>query len=850
MKKDLELYFEYKCWKGFKSKNLPNSYKKRLLYEIKVIEEMGFPGYFLVVADFINWARRNDILVGSGRGSGAASLCCLCLGITRGIDPIEHGLIFERFLNPGRKSLPDLDVDFAQEDRDLVIGYLKEKYGEDRIASIGTFGTMRAKAAIQRVCSVLGLPIHTGEELRSLVLPPEHGKPQPLNECYKRVKELNEIRNSGTSKGMILRWAERFEDRIASVGVHASGLIIADSPVTDRVPLFAAKAKTATQWPMEQIEEIGLVKFDLLGLMTLSKMQTCIDLVHSRHGIQVELDNLDMNDSEVFKTIQSGELQGIFQLESSGGIRDLILKVKPNNLKDLSAIIAIYRPGPLQSEGLQDYLAWRNGAEPKYLVPEMEPILKDTGGFICYQEQILHIARELAGYTMVEADNLRKAIGKKKTDILEEEKVKFRSGWLARGLSLQDFNVFWSRLLGFADYAFNRGHSASYAVISYQTAYLKTYYPIEFLVACMIKDSDNKDQLITYIGECKRLGYSLSPPDINCSKRVFSIESDISIRFGLETIKGIGEKPVKEIITKRDKDGPYKGIEDFCERVHLGIVRKDHIQTLIEAGAFDYSGITRRSMIEWLELRWVWMKEKTVWESKNSTYNKKKKAYKQRLEEVKEGTKKKSLKEPTQPPPLRKCPSSILLDEYDLRDLLKKEYDLLGCFMSGHPLDNLVSGTLDTVSTIKELPSSSLVQLCVIPTGIKEHMTAKTKKQMAFLDLEDLTGRISCVVFPKTFEAYGKYIKPITPLLISGFTEIKSDDNDNPIVGIKATEIKPVKVPVLKKKRNNDTLRIKANQIKDLLFDSKENHKLEILYNSGMRIKIKTAISVELQDND
>src|SRR3990167_377512 len=457
---ELNEYFKYKCYKGLKARGLDNiEYKKRLDYEIEVILGMGFPGYFLIVYDFINWAKSNGIYIGPGRGSAAGSLVSFCLSITD-LDPIKWDLMFERFLNPGRlNTMPDIDIDVAKHDRDRVIEYITQKYGADRVAHIATFNMMRAKAAVRGVTKALGHPYQVGDELSKLLLPPVHGKPQPLSESLQRVKELfNYTQNQMCTQAEILRWSTKVENLISSVGVHASGIVISNESLLETVPLFIGKSgEIATQWEMGNVEEIGLIKFDMLGVNALSKIQRAITLVEEYHNTKIDITSIPLEDEKVFAALRSGDVVGVFQLEASSGMQDLLIKIRPSNIEDLTALVAIYRPGPLGSPEVESYLAVRAcWKEPTYSVPELKPILEKTNGLIIYQEQCMRIATDLCGYTLSEADDLRKAIGKKKAELMAKQEKKFKQGWINHGLPVDKGNQLWELIVGFASYAFNK----------------------------------------------------------------------------------------------------------------------------------------------------------------------------------------------------------------------------------------------------------------------------------------------------------------------------------------------------------------------------------------------------------
>jgi DNA polymerase-3 subunit alpha len=459
-KEELNEYFKWKCWNGLKEKGFDKKqeYIDRLTFELKIILQFDFQEYFLIVADFINWAKNNDILVGQGRGSAAGSLAAYCLKITN-IDPIVYGLYFERFINPGRGggTLPDIDVDFMEEGRVKVIDYVINKYGKDKVAHIGTFGSMKAKAAIRAAARTLGTP-ELGDPIAKQMLGTIHGKTQSIRSSIEQLPEIAKLYKKNNEETAVIKWALKIENLLQSVGVHASGLLLSKELLTDTCPLFKGKKdEITTQYEMKNIEEVGLVKFDFLGLRTLSKIHTTLKLIKQYLDISIDIDNIDLKDDKVYAELRAGNNLAIFQMENGGGLRDLLVKVRPTVIDDIIAVVSIFRPGPLQSDYMPKYLAARAGEqEPEYLVPELEPILENTSGFMIYQEQVLRIAKELCGFSLTEADLLRRAIGKKKTEEMKKYEKQFKEGWVKNKLSLDKANILWNQIISFSDYAFNR----------------------------------------------------------------------------------------------------------------------------------------------------------------------------------------------------------------------------------------------------------------------------------------------------------------------------------------------------------------------------------------------------------
>jgi DNA polymerase-3 subunit alpha len=758
---------------------------------------MGFAGYFLIVQDVVQWCKDNDIYVGPGRGSGAGSLACYCLGITS-IDPIRFNLLFERFLNPDRISMPDLDLDFEKRYRDRVTEHIIEKYGSNFVAHIGTFGMQRAKAAIRSAGRTLGLPYDLGDQLSKLTLPPIHGKPQPLSVSLSQVPELHTYMNhKGSSQEQLLSWALKVEDTISNVGVHASGIIISNTPLDETVPLCLGRnGEVTTQWEMNNIEKVGLIKFDNLGLDALSKIHQCIDLIRSRHGLDIDIEEINLDDDHVYSNLRAGDTVGLFQLEASTGIRDLLVQIRPTCLEDIVAVVAIFRPGPLESDYKEVYLGVRAGTRsPEYLVPELEPILSSTSGWIIYQEQVMRIARDLCGYTLAEADDLRKAIGKKKEKLMAQHERKFKDGWIAQGLDPDKVNILWDQIVAFAAYAFNLSHATAYAKITYQMAWLKTYYPTEFMCAVLSSDNGTQDDTIRYIAECRRLDIRVLPPDINSSRESFFIDTTGAIRFGLGPIKNLGTEPVSLIVKEREEHGPFESLGEFCRRIDIGVINRLKLESLIRAGAFDTLGNTRASKLAQVDAIWEWRDKYRGYQSKMTTFQKRVGQYAEKV--ALDPSKAKRLKTP-QPPEEPLFPILSEVSELPLDEQQQNERDLLGYYVSSHPLDGLslldYADSLNTVEDVKSLPEKTRVQMAIVLAGVNE-ISTRAKKKMAYLTLEDQTGGVEAVCFPKTFERSGSLLVPGQVRRIIGTIEITETDTGRvPKIAIQA--IYPLEVPV------------------------------------------------------
>lgn len=783
----LEDYFEFKCWKGLKQKSLDSKpeYVERLKYEIAAIKKMGFPGYFLIVTDFLNWARKNNIPVGPGRGSAAGSLVAYCLNITS-IDPIKFDLLFERFINPDRISMPDIDCDFCEKRRDEVIQYVINKYGKDHVAQIGTFGTMKAKGAIRDVARTLGVDLSVADKLSKLIPPPVHGKPIPLSESYKQVPELSAYHKSDTPEGAVLRWSDKLEGTIRSFGTHASGVVISPEAIYKSIPLATGKDGTqATQFEMNTVEEVGLIKFDFLGLRTLTLIRAATDLIKKHHNVDVDIENLPTDDDAVYQKLREGDTCGIFQLETSSGMRSLLVAIAPTQLEDLIALVAMYRPGPLGSDGMRMYLDVRAGKiNPSYPFPELEEILHSTSGWIIYQEQVMKMAVKLAGYSPGMADDLRKAIGKKKEKEMARHREIFIEGAVKNGYDRERVTKLYSEIEDFGAYGFNKSHAAAYAYIAYQTAWLKTHYPVEFMCAALTCDYESTDKVIKYIAECKRLGIEILPPDINESDAGFTVAERTgtgsrpgAIRFGLSAIKNLGPEPISYITSVRG-DG-FKDIIDFASRVDLSKINKKKLESLVLAGAFDTTGSTRTSMLAAIDAVIEHKQEVKRYEAKMLTFNKKQIAYMER-EAARETAKNNSLKVPASlkepvAPEVPANPTTPDLPEMDEHELLSHEKEVLGFFISGHPLDSyssaLKDASISSVESLPELQHGSFVHVAGIVEELEEKRT-KRGDLMAFASLEDKSSKVEVVFFSGVYAKHKEAINSGKPVKVSGKLEI------------------------------------------------------------------------------
>jgi DNA polymerase-3 subunit alpha len=864
----LKEYFKFQCKKGF-SRRFPDfsswpaekqqQYRNRIEYEIEVILDFEFEGYFCIVQDILQWCRKNNIPIGCGRGSISGSLVAYCMEITE-VDSIQYNLIFERFLNPGRRGegaggLCDIDMDFSREHRDQVLEYVANKYGQECVCRIGTFGLMRAKNAVRNVARVLGHPYSVGDELSKLLLPPIHGKPQSLKTSIDKVPELKEHYNKQGAYGEILRIAERFEGLVNSIGVHAAGLIIAPHNLGSYIPMFRGKdGEVTAQWEMNNLEAAGYVKFDFLGLDTLTRFHYALKLIKQRHNIDLDISTIDREDSKVFEEIRTGNTLGMFQLEQTTGIKDLTLQVRPEKLEDLSAILATYRPGPLSSPKLGDYLACRAGEKtPEYPFPELEPILRETSGFLIYQEDLIRMAVDLAGYDLATADDFRKACAKKLPEKMAKHESKFKSGCAKNNLPSDKVNEIWELVQAFAAYCFNKSHSIAYSLITYQTAYLKTHYPAEWMCAVMVCDADNKDQMIKYISECRRMGIEVLPPDINKSNSTFSIDEKGRIVFGLSPIRNLGHGPVESVLSERCARGNYSSLIDFLERVDLGKINKLKVESLIKSGCFDYADKNRNSLLALVERYWNYKTKLKAYENKLVTYHKRKEKYVQRLKDIESGkTKAKPLKDPVLPE-RPEIPSVLSAPPQSDDERLKEEHYLLGFYINEHPLDSFDLRGAIQIDRMKQLTDSGEVTLACVIAGKQEITTKKKKQKMAFLTLEDQTGQIESVAFAKTWSKYQELLESGDPLYIYGFLEVTQGETENLCkirIG-KVQKLSSVARRLSKKKKTIPNLLVKSDKIKEIAewLKDQENGTIEVrpvieLY-SGNHITLSKVVKID-----
>jgi len=773
-----DAYLRHLCEKGMneKYKEITDELRERMDYELSVIEKMGYADYFLIVWDYVRFAKDNGIMVGPGRGSGAGSIVAYAIGITD-IDPIRYNLIFERFLNPERISMPDFDVDFCYERRQEVIDYVVEKYGKERVAQIITFGTMAARAAIRDVGRALNMPYAQVDNIAKKI-PMEPG--MTIDKALNVNPELRKLYEDDEDIRQLIDMSKALEGMPRHASTHAAGVVIAKEAVTNYVPLQMNEDVITTQFPMTTLEELGLLKMDFLGLRTLTVIRDTLNIIREQ-GLEVpDLSKIDYNDSRVYNMICEGETYGVFQLESAG-MTQFMKELKPNCLEDIIAGISLYRPGPMDQ--IPRYIKNKHNPQMvKYLHPKLEPILSVTYGCIIYQEQVMQVFRELAGYSMGRSDLVRRAMSKKKADVMAQEKINFINGicdengniivpgCIRNGIDKDTAERIFDEMAEFAKYGFNRSHAAAYAVVAYQTAWLKYYYPVEFTAALITSVMDNSSKVAEYILNSRKLGIEVLPPDINESHINFTVK-DKKIRFGLAAVKNVGINAINSIIENRESKGKYESLFDFVNKVDLGVVNKRTVESLIKCGAFDSLGIYRSKLMAVYE-RFM-----------DCVHDQRKNNIDGQLSLFDNGACDMSIGEEVYPE----------LDEYPKNVMLAMEKEMLGLYISGHPLleykEELDSKTSINTSQLiidqsDEMDMEALIiqmdNKKVIMGGILESIKAKTTKNnsmMAFAQLEDLYGTIEMIIFPKTYEQYRDLLKPDSIILIEGRISIKEEEN-------------------------------------------------------------------------
>ena len=762
-------YLNKLCYDGLKERYSGDltELEKRLEYELGVIKTMGYVDYFLIVWDFIRFARDHDIMVGPGRGSAAGSLVSYTLGITK-LDPIKYNLLFERFLNPERVSMPDIDVDFCFERRQEVIDYVVEKYGKDRVVQIVTFGTMAARGVIRDVGRVMDLPYAQCDAIAKMI-------PEELNITIDKALKMNpELKNLYTTDEMVKKlidMSRRLEGLPRHTSMHAAGVVISQKSVDEYVPLArASDGSIVTQFTMTTLEELGLLKMDFLGLRTLTVIQKAVKLIEKNKGISLDMDHVDYNDKAVYDMLGAGKTEGVFQLESAG-MTSFMKELKPESLEDVIAGISLYRPGPM--DFIPQYIEGKNNPDSiHFLCPQLEPILSATYGCIVYQEQVMQIVRSLGGYTLGRSDLVRRAMSKKKAAVMEKERQNFVygneeegvPGCVNRGISEEIANKIYEQMMDFAKYAFNKSHAAAYAVVAYQTAYLKCHFPVEFMAALMTSVIDNPPKVADYILSCRRMGIAILPPDINKGDSTFSVDGG-GIRYGLSAIKSIGKPVIESIVAERNQRGDFTSLRDFIERMTGKDVNKKAIENFIKAGAFDeLPGNRRQKMMVYAQiLDAIVQEKKNMMAGQMSLFDfvseEEKTAYEIHMPDV---------------------------EEYPKEAKLAFEKEVLGIYISGHPLEEYETCWRKNISAVTTdfMPDEESGQpkvrdgQQVIVGGMITEKTikyTKTNKVMAFLTLEDLLGTVEIVVFPRDYEKNVRLMEIDEKVFIKGRVSVEEE---------------------------------------------------------------------------
>ncbi len=798
--KTLDQYLEELCREGIDRRypDVTPVVEARLDHELGVIRKTGFSGYFLVVWDFIQFAKREGIKVGPGRGSAAGSIVAYALGITD-IDPLKYGLLFERFLNPERVSMPDIDIDFCYVRRDEVIRYVVEKYGHDKVAQIITFSTMAARAAIRDVGRVFNVPYGQVDKIAKLI-PEAPGT--TLEMALGSVPELQQAYDTDDDTRKILDTAKALEGLVRQDSIHAAGVVISKEALTNYVPIQKKpNTEVVTQYSMDAIGDIGLLKMDFLGLRTLTVIDNAVKNIELNGGKPLDLDAIPFDDKKTFQLLKKGDSVGLFQLESSG-MRSLMRDLAPTTFQDIIALLALYRPGPLQSGMVKDFVDCKHGRKViDYPHPSLEPILKETSGMIVYQEQVMRVATDMAGFTMGEADILRGAMGKKKADVLNKQREKFINGAQAKGISKKDSGKVFDLVNHFAGYGFNKSHSTAYAVISYQTAYLKTHFPTEFMAALLTSIMDNKDKVAQYVNECRRLRIEVSPPDVNESFNGFTPVGK-SIRFGLSAVRNVGDGAIETIIQAR-KERPYSSIVDFCNRVDSSVLNKRALESLIKGGSFDTLGVTRKYLL-------------SVFEQATETAAKCRRDIESGQGSLFGGS------ENEESQTSEKLPRSAQ-DELSKPELLAYEKEMLGLYVSDNPLLELaqvLQAQTTTIATAREGRDRSSVTIGGLVGKINRINTRKGDA-MAFVVIEDLEGSMEVVVFPTVLQKYRELIVEDAVVKIKGRIDVKEDEVKLIAQEIMAlTDMKKAKRQALYLRIGNDRLdKILIGKLRKVLSD-------------------------------
>ncbi len=736
-------------------------YCERLDHEIKVIHAMGFSGYFLIVGDFTNYAKRRGVPVGPGRGSAAGSLVAWALKITD-LDPIPYNLLFERFLNPERKSMPDIDMDFCFERRDEVIRYVREKYGDDHVAQIITFGTLKGKAAIKDVGRVLDFTFGETDRIAKLYPAPKQGKDFPLGQALEMEPRLRELQKKGGRDEQLFDFALRLEGLLRHASKHAAGIVIGSRPLVEDLPLFVDKeGSVMTQFSGPHIDEIGLIKFDFLGLKTLTMLSNIVQRIREGRGVDIDLATLRLDDKETYRLLARADAVGVFQMES-GGMRKLLAQLRPGTFEEIIAVLALFRPGPLDSGMVDQYIKRKHGKEKvSYPHPNLRPILEPTYGVIVYQEQVMQIAQVLAGYSLGDADNLRRAMGKKDPAKMKVERQRFLDGAQLLGVAEKQATEIFDQMETFAMYGFNKSHSAAYALISYQTAYLKAHYPEEFLAGLLSLEMDDTDKTFKNIAECRERGIQILPPDVNESREDFTVGAEKKgkyrpIRFGLGAVRGVGARAIETILATRDADGPFSSLADFCkrsQRVAGQQVNKKVVEGLIKCGAFDFTGQSRRRLLEGLDLilQWAAAEARDAQSNQMGLF----------------AGKGHATVSPEPPLPA--------VAPWTDKEMLKAEREALGFYISGHPLDKYERDLKRFINADAAQLRGRGEQSKVCVGGVIQSLRLRNNRKgdrYASFTLEDKSGTVEVICWPETYRRTQVDLSTDEPVCVKGTLEL------------------------------------------------------------------------------
>ncbi len=804
---------------------ISDEYKKRLNTELKIIEDMGFPDYFLVVWDYIKFARDNSIPVGPGRGSAAGSLVAYSLQITN-IDPVKHGLLFERFLNPARKSMPDIDTDFCIDRRNEVIEYVTDRYGEEKVAQIITFNKMTSKAVLKDVARVLDIPYGESDKLAKLI-PVVRGKPYKLNEMIDKNTPTPEFLEKYTNDSKVKNWVDlaiRIEGTNKTYGVHAAGVVISSERLDKLVPLQRNNdGQIITQYSMDDIESLGLLKMDFLGLKNLTMLNKTVSLIESSTGKKINLDTLPENDTKTFNLIGRGDLEGIFQLESSG-MKQVVKDFKPNSLEDISSILALYRPGPLDAGLIPKFIKRKNGSEKiDFPHPFIESILTETYGIMVYQEQIMKIAQDLAGYSLGDADLLRRAMGKKKVSEMVKHRSIFIEGSINKGVDKKIANDLFDQMVLFAEYCFNKSHSTAYGAVTYQTAFLKAHFPVAYMAALLSVNSGSTDKMQRYISNCYSMGIEVISPSINLSGYDFTIKNE-QILFGLSAIKNLGDSAIKSIIDNRNKFGAFKSLSDLCDRLPVNILNKRNLESLIHCGALDeFSNDKNRAQLL-ADLEYV-----TEWAASR---NRDRISGQGNLFDIdnKIDSLDISLNKNTK------------VEDYTLIEKLRLEKQLLGFYLSDHPLKHLSKPARlispISISVLEEFKDKSKISLVGMIPELRQ-ITTKKGDRMAIIQLEDLSGTCEAVVFPKTYLRLSEFLMTDTRLLVWGTIDKRSDKTQ--LIVEDCREIDNLKLLIIN---------LKCEQASDIRVQNKIRNCLVKFKADRDKCGVKTPVLAAVKSND